>query len=76
MLEEELGQSAPNAAHYAISFEAARSLTGWLTFRFPGGRAHHEAFILLPTGVFFRGKLLPSVEHMLSAFKRVSAARV
>jgi hypothetical protein len=58
---------------YCISLDPERPLSGRLTFKLPGSRSrpHHEPFVLLPTGVFFRRKLLPSVEHTLSAFKRV-----
>ncbi|KAI8473488.1 MAG: hypothetical protein J3K34DRAFT_518962, partial [Monoraphidium minutum] len=61
----------PTVPIYCISLDPERSLSGRLTFKMPqGSRPHHELFVPLPRGVWFRGSLLPSVEHMLTVFKK------
>eukprot|EP00879_Flechtneria_rotunda_P018911 GHRR01019849.1.p1 GENE.GHRR01019849.1~~GHRR01019849.1.p1 ORF type:complete len:307 (+),score=147.19 GHRR01019849.1:850-1770(+) len=59
------------AGVYCVALDSHRPGTGCLAFAAGGATAnvHREYFTITPNGYFFRGKVYPSVEHVISAFK-------
>lgn len=57
-------------AAYCVALDSHRPGTGFIAFSGSSdGNVYREYFTVTPHGFFFRGRVLPSVEHVITAFK-------
>ncbi|WIA22113.1 hypothetical protein OEZ85_004454 [Tetradesmus obliquus] len=64
-------QMAGRAAAYCVALDSHRPGTGCIAWSAGvSSNVYREYFTVTPHGFFFRGRLMPSVEHVISAFKQ------